>query len=187
MLWPFLFMKLLFQIGFLFLLIQGCTKSELAQPLEYDGPQSEAENVELFYSENQLIKVKLLADLVYEFEGGDREFPKGIYLEFFDEEGNLSSRLRANHAFYTKKENLWKATGKVEVENIVKKEQLNTEELFWTPTKKEIYTESFVTIRMAAEVIYGEGLEAKQDMSTYTIKKPQGEFTLADSPNEGTR
>jgi LPS export ABC transporter protein LptC len=166
--------------------LSACSKNEITQPLEYDGPQSEAENVELYYSENQVVKVKLLADLVHEFINGDREFPKGIYIEFFDDEGNLASKLRANHAFYFKKDNLWKATGKVEVLNLKKNEQLNTEELFWRPAKEEIFTETFVTIRMQTEVIYGEGLEAKQDMSTYTIKKPQGEFTLEENPSPGS-
>jgi LPS export ABC transporter protein LptC len=158
----------------------GCGKGELTQPLEYDGPYREAENVELHYSENQAVKVKMLADLVYEYQSGDREFPQGIYLEFFGEDGTLTSTLRANAAYYTKKDNTWKATGKVEVVNLEKNEQLNTEELFWKPEKEEIYTDKFVTIRMQTEVIYGEGLEAKQDMSAYTIKKPQGEFTIEE-------
>lgn len=169
----------LFTIVILFILA-GCGKGELTQPLEYDGPYREGENVELHYSENQLVKVKMLADLVYEFQTGDREFPKGIYLEFFGEDGTLTSTLRANTAFYTKKDNTWKATGKVEVINLEKNEQLNTEELFWKPEKEEIYTDKFVTIRMQTEVIYGEGLQAKQDMSSYTIAKPQGEFTIEE-------
>jgi LPS export ABC transporter protein LptC len=163
------------------LLLFGCSKSDVVQPLEYDGPQSEAEQVELYYSENERIKVKMLADLLYEFQSGDREFPKGIYIEFFTENGDLSSILRANHAYYFKKENKWKATGKVEVKNLAKNEQLNTEELYWLPAKEDIFTESFVTIRMQTEVIYGEGLEAKQDMSSYTIKNPQGEFKVEES------
>jgi LPS export ABC transporter protein LptC len=159
----------------------ACTGNENTQPLLYEGPLREAENVELYYSEEQIVKVKMLADLVYEFQSGDREFPKGIYLEFFDETGALSSTLRANHAYYFKNDDQWRARGKVEVVNLAKNEQLNTEELFWRPTKEEIYTESFVTIRMQNEVIYGEGLEAKQDMSSYTIKKPQGEFTIEET------
>ncbi|MBX2946634.1 MAG: LPS export ABC transporter periplasmic protein LptC [Cyclobacteriaceae bacterium] len=162
------------------LLLDGCGKTDAVQPLEYDGPQREAEKVEMHYSENEVVKVRMLADLVYEYQVGDREFPKGIYMEFFNELGVLSSTLRANHAYYSKKDNTWKATGKVEVINLEKNEQLNTEELFWRPDKEQIYTESFVTIRMQTEVIYGEGLEAKQDMSSYTIKKPQGEFTLEE-------
>lgn len=164
------------------LLTSACTSKETTQPLLYEGPLREAENVELYYSEEQVVKIKLLADVVYEFQQGDREFPKGINIEFFDETGKLTSTLRANHAYYFKNEDQWRARGKVEVVNLEKNEQLNTEELFWRPTKEEIFTESFVTIRMQNEVIYGEGLEAKQDMSSYTIKKPQGEFTIEEEP-----
>jgi LPS export ABC transporter protein LptC len=165
------------------LLLLGCSKKETIKTKEYEGPLQEAEQIELFYTENQLIKVKMKAALLYEFKTGDREFPKGIYLEFYDERGKLSSTLRADHAYYFKSENKWRARGKVEVVNKEKNEQLSTEELFWFPVKEEISTESFVTIRMQSEVLYGEGLQAKQDMSSYTIIKPQGEFQIAEEPS----
>jgi len=169
-------------IGTILLIIAcGCSGNETTKPLLYEGPLREGENVEMYYSEAQVVKVKMLAALVYEYQNGDREFPKGIYLEFFDEAGILTSKLRANHAYYFKNDDQWRARGKVEVINLVKNEQLNTEELFWKPTKEEIFTESFVTIRLQNEVLYGEGLEAKQDMSLYTIKKPQGEFSIEES------
>ncbi len=162
-------------------LVLGCTQKENATPKEYEGPLQQAEDVELFYTENQAIKVKMKAPLLYEFKTGDREFPKGIYLEFYDDKtGKLSSTLRANHAYYFKNENKWRARGKVEVINKEKNEQLNTEELFWFPQKENILTEKFVTIRQQETIIYGEGLEAKQDMSTYSIIKPQGEIEIAD-------
>ncbi len=162
------------------LVIVGCTQKENTQPQEYEGPLQLAENVELFYTENQLIKVKMKAPLLYEFKTGDREFPKGIYLEFYDETGVLSSTLRADHAYYFKTEDKWRARGKVEVVNTEKNEQLNTEELFWFPAKEEILSEKFVTIRQQQTILYGEGLGAKQDMSTYSILKPQGEIEIEE-------
>lgn len=61
-----------------------------------------------------------------------------------------------------------------------KKQQLNTEELFWRPLTKRIFTEKFVTITLESEVLYGTGLDAMQDLSTYTIKKPEGVFDIKD-------
>ena len=113
---------------------------------------------------------------VYEFINGDREFPKGLYLEFYNEAGQLESVLKANQAYFFKEENKWRGRGHVEVKNVQKSEQLNTEELFWKPAQEKIYTESFVTIRQQGDVIYGTGLDAKQDLSDYTIKKPTGEI-----------
>lgn len=161
-----------------FFALVSCNQSELKEPLIYDGPQRIAENVELFYTENNQVKVKMVAALVHEFENGDRDFPNGIYLEFYDEAGNLESTLRANEAYYFKKEHQWRGRGKVEVKNIGKNEQLNTEELFWRPSEEKIFTDKFVTIRQQTDVIYGQGLEAKQDMSDYVIKKPEGEFAV---------
>lgn len=163
-----------------FILLFSCNQSDLKEPLVYEGPQRIVENMELYYTEENQVKVKMIAAEVHEFESGDRNFPKGIYLEFFDEEGNLESTLRANEAYYFKKEHQWRGRGKVEVKNIQKNEQLNTEELFWKPSEEKIFTDKFVTIRQQTDVIYGQGLEARQDMSDYVIKKPEGEFAVEE-------
>ena len=158
----------------------SCNQSDLKEPLIYDGPLRVGENVELDYTEDNRVKVKMTAPMALEFENGDNEFPEGIYLEFYDETGKLESTLRANEAYYFKKDHLWRGRGKVEVKNLGKNEQLNTEELFWKPADEKIYTDKFVTIRQQSDVIYGQGLEAKQDMSDYIIKKPEGEFAVED-------
>jgi LPS export ABC transporter protein LptC len=158
----------------------SCGKQELKAPQEYEGPLREAENVEMFYTENDRVKVKMNASLVYEYQNGDREFPKGIYLEFFTPEGVMESTLKANEAYFFKEQNQWRGRGKVEVKNVEKNEQLNTEELFWKPADQKIFTEKFVTIRQQGDVIYGEGLDAKQDMSDYTILKPYGELDVKE-------
>jgi LPS export ABC transporter protein LptC len=156
----------------------ACTDNSSKEILIYEGPMREVENVEHYYTENDLVKVKLVAEKVFEYQNGDKEFPQGLYLEFFNEFGRISSTLRANHAFYFKKEDQWRGQGNVEVKNIEKNEQLNTEELFWKPKEQKIFTEKFVTIRMQSDVIYGEGLDAKQDLSSYKILKPSGTLEI---------
>ena len=170
--------RILYILPLLFSL--ACSKNELKEPLVYEGPLSEAENVEMFYSESEKVKVKMIAAIVYEYENGDREFPKGIYLEFYDEFEKLESTLRANEAYFFKKDNTWRGRGNVEVKNVTKKEQLNTEELFWSPKDKKIYTEKFLTIKQEDQVLSGEGLEAEQDLSRYKITNPTGEFDMKE-------
>jgi LPS export ABC transporter protein LptC len=68
----------------------------------------------------------------------------------------------------------------VEVKNVAKNEQLNTEELFWKPDDQRIFTEQFVTIRQQGDVIYGQGLTAKQDLSDYVITHPYGELDVKE-------
>lgn len=175
--------RIIILAGLLSVLV-SCNTTEVKEPVEYNGPARIGTKVEMFYTERELLKVKMLADEVHEFQTGDREFPKGIYMEFYDDNGKLESTLRSNQAYYFKTENKWRATGKVEVKNEAKDEQLNTEELFWKPNDKRIFTDQFVTIRQQSDVIYGEGLEANQDMSDWYIKKPTGSFEVSEEGTE---
>lgn len=160
--------------------LSSCGDTGNNEILIYDGPVREAENVEHYYAENGIIKVRMVAEQLFELQNGDRQFPKGIYLEFYDETGKIESTLRANQAFFVKEDELWRGVGNVEVINTKKQEQLNTEELFWKPKDKRIYTDKFVTIRLQSDVIYGEGLEAAQDMSSYRILKPKGTLQVKE-------
>jgi LPS export ABC transporter protein LptC len=170
-------------LGAMLLICFACSKPEIKEVQEYKGPLREVINMELLYSESDQVKVKMKAPVVNEFINGDREFPKGIYMEFFDVAGNLESTLKANHAFYFKEQNQWRGRGDVVVKNLIKHEQLNTEELFWKPTDKKIFTDKFVTIRQQGDVIYGEGMDAKQDLSDFEIKKVTGDFEVNENDN----
>ena len=90
----FSFMRLRSPVAFFIALaLYSCNQSELKEPLVYDGPLRIVENIELFYTEDNHVKVKMIAAEVHEFENEDREFPNGIYLEFYDETGKLESTL----------------------------------------------------------------------------------------------
>ncbi|GEM_PF-162443 len=167
-------------LSFGIILFAACSSKQSGEPVEYNGPLREAIDVDMLYAEKDRIKVKMKASRILEFKNGDREFPEGVYLEFFDVNGKLTSTLKANQAYYFKKEDLWRGRGKVEVKNLEKNQQLFTEELFWNPLKKKINTEKFVTIKLESEVIYGTGLDALQDLSSYTILKPKGDFEVND-------
>jgi len=130
----------------------------------------------MHYTEKEKVKVILQAKKANEFQTGDREFPEGIYLEFYDETGKITSTLKANTAYYFKQENKWRGRGNVIIINLEKEQQLNTEELFWLPATKKIFTEKFVTIVDHQDVIHGTGLKANQDLSNYSLKQISGDL-----------
>ena len=107
-----------------------------------------------------------------------RNFREGIYIEFYNEEGKLTSTLKSDNAYHIKEDKLWRGRGNVEILNIEKQQELKTEELFWKPEEEEIYTEKFVTIRLTDDVLTGYGLVAKQDFSSYELKNPGGTFHI---------
>ena len=169
-------------IRFLVVLLSlaSCHANESTKPVIYEGPLKEAENVVMHRAEHDKVKMILRAKKVQEFLNGDREFPEGIYIEFFDLTGAKTSTLRANSAHYFKQENRWKGQGKVEVFNIEKGQQLHTEELFWNPSQRKIYTDKFVTIKDQTDVIYGTGMIANQDLTNYSIKNIKGTLGVDD-------
>lgn len=163
------------------IILASCTpQEETSKPLVYEGPLREAEEITMYYTENNHMKVLLKAKKINEFQNGDSDFPEGIFLEFYDDFGKITSTLRANSAHYFKAENKWRGLGDVEVINIEKQQQLNTEELFWKPDTRKIYTDKFVTIKLESEILYGTGFDADQDLSNYTMKKIEGEFEVED-------
>lgn len=161
-------------------LFYSCRNKEVTKALIYQGPMSEHENVLMHYTENDRVKAILKAKKIFQFQNGDEEFPEGIYLEFFDKTGKMTSTLRANSAYHFKNENKWRGRGKVEIKNIDKNQQLNSEELFWFPGTRKISTDKFVTITDLHDILYGTGLDAAEDMSVYTIKNPTGSMEVKD-------
>ena len=127
---------------------------------------------------NQLV-IRIKAPKQEDFENGDRIYPDGFYLEYYDEE-ELVCTFRSNSVNYTSDENLYKGEGDVEVKNIETGDVLNTEELFWDPSGERFYTDKFVTILAEDEIHTGEGLTANQDFSSYQIHKPSGTLTVEE-------
>ncbi|MDH5602833.1 MAG: LPS export ABC transporter periplasmic protein LptC [Cyclobacteriaceae bacterium] len=154
-------------------LLQGCNEreGEIVDMAVYEGPVRQGNNIDMYYSETALKRVKMKAQKLLEYKNEDREFPEGIYLEFYEEDGTLSSTLRADIAYYSKADNLWKANGDVVVKSIIKDQELKTEELFWKPDEEKIYSDKFVIIRLEEKVIKGTGFESNETFTDYKILK----------------
>ncbi|MBS1506439.1 MAG: LPS export ABC transporter periplasmic protein LptC [Bacteroidetes bacterium] len=164
-------------VGLSFALV-SCVSKETTKIVEYEGPLRQAENMVMYRTEKEKMKVILQAKKFNEFQNGDQEFPEGLYIEFYDDLGNKTSTLRANSAYFFKQEYKWRGRGKVEVINLTEGQQLNTEELFWKPDTKKIFTDKFVTITEKNDVIYGTGMVANQDMTNYKILNTSGKLEV---------
>jgi len=145
---------------------------------QYEGPTQEVYDVVHYYSDSAVVKLKIDAPVQLDFEDGDSEFPKGIFIEFYDKKGEVTNTLRANYCKYDHEEKVYKATGDVVMKALKTNEQLNTEELFWNPDKEIVYTEKFVRIETEDNIIKGNGLESNQDFTEWTIKNSVGTIAL---------
>lgn len=139
----------------------------------------EGKEIDIVYSSLGENKIKAHAPTLLRFntERPYIEFPKGIKVDFYNEAGAIGTTMTAKHATMQDGSSLMTARNDVVVIN-EKGERLNTEELIWDESQKLIYSNSFVKITTADEIILGNGMESNQTFTDYTIKKVTGRIKV---------
>jgi LPS export ABC transporter protein LptC len=145
-------------------------------------PTEVQKNLDMVYTDSTYKKMSLKAPIAESYpnlEEPQREFPRGIEVEFYDDYGQANSSLTAEYALQLVNKSLWEARGNVVVIN-TKGEQLETEKLFWNSQEEQIYSDEFVKITTPQQVIMGEGFTADQNFSSYEISKVTGTINIED-------
>lgn len=144
-------------------------------------PMEVQKNFLLTYSDSSFLRMKLRAPLAERYPLAEEpylEFNEGITVTFYNNQGQEDSRLVADYAVQYIEKHLWLAQGNVVVNNRNSGEQLNTEELYWDEKSETIYSDKFVKITTAEEIIMGEGFEADQGFTQYELSKVTGTIIL---------
>ena len=144
----------------------------------------EAKDVTSYMSQQGLVKAKLRSPymLRYQADSPYVEFPRTLHVDFFDDSTKIESTVDALYARYREYENKVLLRDSVVVINIEKGDTLRTNELWWDQTTEEFYTDKPVRIYQKDKTIFGKGLKAKQDFSSYDIFDITG--TVLTSGNE---
>lgn len=132
-------------------------------------------DVEILYSDNGIVRIKAVAKTAtrYNTQKPYMEFSDGMKMFFYSATGEVESTLTARYATAVENSNEMTARDSVVVINN-KGERLDTDELIWDETKKTIYSNTFVRISTADEIIYGKGMVADQNFSNYVVKSITG-------------
>lgn len=166
-------------LSFVVLLAVACNKDdENQEPVVYDGPLNWSDSIRTLYSDSAIVIVKVEAAKQIQFETGDLEFPEGILIHFYEKDGSPSSTLKADHGYYFREEDRYTGVGNIVVESIKDQNTILTDTLHWSPPEEKVYTKAKVIIIEASDTLRGQGLEANQDFSSYTILKPEGSRIL---------
>ena len=141
-------------------------------------PVMDTEKVTTLISDSGVTRYRIETEewLVYDRKNPSYwAFEKGLYLEKFDTLFRVEASIQSDTAYYYDKMRLWKLQGHVDVKN-QKGERFNTELLFWDQNKQRVYSDRFIRIEQPDRVITGYGFESNQEMTIYTIYKPEGIF-----------
>lgn len=156
------------------ILLGICLGATPAETQSYEGPTLESAKLETIYSEEGLIKWRMCAEAMLQYENEDKSFPEGIYIEFFEKDQQIVGTGRANSVYFSAEKKVYELRGDVELKSLREKRQLNTEELYWNAETEKVYTDKFIRIESENGMLTGQGLTANQDLSQYHISKPQG-------------
>ncbi|MBK6633158.1 MAG: LPS export ABC transporter periplasmic protein LptC [Chitinophagaceae bacterium] len=129
-------------------------------------------------------KAKLLSPLMLRVQDVNPyvEFPKTLHVDFFNENGEIDSRLDALYGKYFEKESKVFLKDSVKVINILG-DTLYCNELWWdrNRTGNEFYTDKAVRIRRKLQIIDGIGMQASQDFKSWVIINPVGVINVPNT------
>lgn len=147
-----------------------------------NGPDRITTEAEYLYSDSGIVRNRLRAGTILQFTGEEphTELRDGVELTFFDEQGHSGARLTARRGHIDPDNHRMEVEEKVVFINI-RGEKLETEQLIWSQDSNRVYTDRPVKITRERDIIYGQGLDAAQDFSRYTIRHITGSLFIGDS------
>jgi LPS export ABC transporter protein LptC len=157
---------------------------ESIQKVTYDpkAPDEVTTDLKVFYTDSGYARVEIFAKYAETFIRPEHitKLKDGLKVNFFSSTGEVVSTLSALSGEVNFNKGLFFVKDSVRLYNHEKKQQLETEILYWNQKDSSIYTSSDVTVRSPKGVLFGKGITTKQDFSYYEFLKPYGKFNFDD-------
>ena len=148
-----------------------------------DDPDEKTSELYVTYTDSGYAKIRVYAKLAESFTLPKpvMKFKDGVRVEFYNEDGSLSSILTALYGEIDEKNGKMLVRDSVQLFNPVKNQRMETEVLYWNRTDSTIFSDKMVMVRTPKSLFFGTGIRTKQDFSTYTFLKPQGRMDINEN------
>lgn len=166
---PFLFLITLFSCESNFREVQKSTFSEFT-------PSGEADSINLKYTDSGKIKAVLVSPKMLDYAVIDfpfTEFPKGISLTIYDDNGK-KTYVTSNYAVSYKSTYIIDLQGNVKIKNETG-QLLETEQMFYDQKNEWFYTEKRYKFTDPKGVSNGEGVDFSKDFKIINSQGISGE------------
>lgn len=162
-------------------------KGKLAQT-ETEGlsgrPVQVADSITSVQTENGHIQMRMEAPRMerYEYDTLSLQlFPEGFAVYGYIDGGLLETSIvadKAKHLKYPDGRESWEAFGNVVVKNLIKKEVMETDTLYWDRKNEKIYTDCYVKMYSPDGFMQGYGMESDQRARNSVIFKPFNSYGI---------
>lgn len=168
-------------------LFVSCGTQEFSknQLLEYEGkyPDESANDVEITFSDSGRVSFEIFAEMLNKYNGDSSymDCPKGIRIVSYDANGEQEAILTSEYAISEEVTQRMEARTNVVITNVKNGDTLKTEKIIWDKANKRIYSDVEVRqIRSDGTVNIGDGFDADERFTKYTVRNPRGEI-IADN------
>lgn len=163
-----------------------------------ETPIQVVENVFSVSSENSGLQMRMEAKTMMRFENDSmmyEKFPDGFAVYGYMEDGRLETEITADNALHRSWNDgreEWQATGNVVVKNLIKREVMETDTLYWDKKEEKIFTHCYVKMWSPDGFMQGYGMESDQrarnsilynNFNNYAIVVKDSTEVIVDSVN----
>lgn len=132
------------------------------------------------YKDSGQITSRLITPVLYDFSNREQhpynEFPKGIKIVTYENDGKDSTTITGNYALTYNKTRISEIRDNVVIINHSEKSRLETNQLFWDQTQHYFFTEDGFRLTNPTDTINGYGFESRQDLSKFIAKDITGKI-----------
>lgn len=168
------------------MLFAACQSSgSKTQLLEYEGkyPDESAKNMVITVSDSGRTNFIVNTPILNRYNSGDTSYmdcPEGITIISFNDFGRKQAIISAKYACQINN-NLFKATDSVIIYDLISGDSVITDEVIWDQRRRTIYsTKPVRQVKHDGSVNYGDGFDADERFTRYTIIHPHGEMVGYD-------
>jgi len=111
-------------------------------------------------------------------------FPNGFNVYAYNEEGELETKITALYARHDKPSQgneRWAAYGDVFINNMINRETMETDTLYWDPDAQKIYTDCYVRLVSPSGFMQGYGMESDQRARKSVIMRPFNSYGVVEN------
>ena len=148
-------------------------------------PMQTVEDMFAVKTKNGLVEMRIEADKMLRFETDTTTmelFPEGFAVYSYTDEGLLETILLSDQARHItfKKTNgeEWQAFGNVSVQNIIKRETMETDTIYWDQRVHQIYTDCYIRMYSPDGFMQGYGMRSDDKARNAIIRKPFNSYSV---------
>lgn len=147
-------------------------------------PVQTADSITSVQTQNGQIQMRMEAPLMERYENDSLStqlFPEGFAVYGYIDGGLLETSITADnarHLKYSDGRESWAAFGNVVVKNLIKREVMETDTLYWDQKEEKIWTDCYVKMYSPDGFMQGYGMESDQRARNSIIFRPFNSYGI---------